>query len=249
SSIISSNHPDLLRKYSKNLIIKQVNMNNEIEKLNKKLHLQLSIKFVIKSKKMSAYSDVFRFVILFNYGGIYLDTDFILLRDFQPFYPYQFAYKWTFLNKYNTAILKLNKHSIINKQIHQDVDKQIIDDTNNEYSFRKLIRQLTQLGEIDSYYHPRALSSTQNTDLLRLPTVFFDPLWLVVDGVDKKAQVEWQVDQYGFDEVFYGNSFLSQNMFIFNGAFAYHWHNRFDMKPENGSFLQKWIDLLNVKIG
>ncbi|CAG8837754.1 23455_t:CDS:1, partial [Cetraspora pellucida] len=46
------------------------------------------------SNRYVKISDMFRFVVLHNYGGIYLDSDVILVRDMRPLYyaNFEFAY-------------------------------------------------------------------------------------------------------------------------------------------------------------
>jgi len=39
-------------------------------------------------------SGVFRFLVLYKYGGIYMDVDMVLLRDFKPILGQDFAYQW-----------------------------------------------------------------------------------------------------------------------------------------------------------
>ncbi|CAG8682778.1 3925_t:CDS:2, partial [Racocetra fulgida] len=56
------------------------------------------------------YSDLVRFVLLYRYGGMYVDADVLFLRDMRPVYhlDQEFAYRWSFWLNYNTAILRLN---------------------------------------------------------------------------------------------------------------------------------------------
>lgn len=58
-------------------------------------------------------SDMARFVLCHRFGGVYLDADTILLRDWEELWGWkgQFAYRWSRLEKYNTAVLKLHRHS------------------------------------------------------------------------------------------------------------------------------------------
>lgn len=60
-------------------------------------------------------SDMARFVLCHRFGGIYLDADTILLRDWEELWGWrgQFAYRWSRLEKYNTAVLRLHRHSAI----------------------------------------------------------------------------------------------------------------------------------------
>lgn len=60
-----------------------------------------------------------RFIILYIYGGIYIDADTIILRDLKEIYDieYEWTYRWSFHNYMNTAVLRLRKESEIAKYI------------------------------------------------------------------------------------------------------------------------------------
>ncbi|KAF9364123.1 hypothetical protein BGX34_002440 [Mortierella sp. NVP85] len=66
-----------------------------------------------------ALSDEARFLILYRYGGMYLDADVLLLRDMSPLYDagMEFAYEWSNTGMYNTAILRLNRGSSVARRI------------------------------------------------------------------------------------------------------------------------------------
>ncbi|KAF9301264.1 hypothetical protein BGZ74_006931 [Mortierella antarctica] len=66
-----------------------------------------------------AFSDEVRFLILYWYGGMYLDADTLLLRDMSPIYDtgLEFAYEWSNLKIYNTAIMKLDKGGAVARLI------------------------------------------------------------------------------------------------------------------------------------
>ncbi len=107
-------------------------------------------------------SDMFRFVVLFNYGGIYIDGDVFLLRDFQPLYSHELAYRWSFSNHYNTAVVKLFKGSTTVFKIH-------IAAIQHSYHPYDLIKMLKQF----------------NITLMRLPSAFVDPVWRTIDSMDQ----------------------------------------------------------------
>jgi hypothetical protein len=44
--------------------------------------------------KYSIISDLTRYLVLFNYGGVWFDADTMFLRDIAPLLPYEFAYPW-----------------------------------------------------------------------------------------------------------------------------------------------------------
>jgi hypothetical protein len=66
-----------------------------------------------------ALSDEARFLILYRYGGMYLDADVLLLRDMSPLYDagMEFAYEWSNTGMYNTAVLRLNRGSRVARRI------------------------------------------------------------------------------------------------------------------------------------
>ncbi|KAH9937185.1 uncharacterized protein B0H18DRAFT_969493 [Fomitopsis serialis] len=76
----------------------------------------------VGSKSASEYdrlsvilSDMARFVLCHRFGGIYLDADTIFLRDWEELWGWRgaFAYRWSRLEKYNTAVLRMNKNSAL----------------------------------------------------------------------------------------------------------------------------------------
>ena len=60
-------------------------------------------------------SDLVRFVVCHRFGGIYLDTDTILLRDWEDMWGWKgaYAYRWSRMPRYNTAVLHMNKGSAL----------------------------------------------------------------------------------------------------------------------------------------
>ncbi|KAI1316403.1 hypothetical protein EDD11_010046 [Mortierella claussenii] len=66
-----------------------------------------------------ALSDEARFMILYRYGGMYLDADVLLLRDMSPLFDagMEFAYEWSNTEMYNTAVLRLDRSSSVARRI------------------------------------------------------------------------------------------------------------------------------------
>ena len=114
-------------------------------------------------------SDMARFLLCHRFGGIYLDADTLFLRDWEELWGWKgaFAYRWSRLPLYNTAVFKLNKGSALG-------------------SF--LIRTALRHG-LD--FHPMLAFSRyiQDADLdgllTRLPAALFDPLWLHAEGYQR----------------------------------------------------------------
>ncbi|KZO95031.1 hypothetical protein CALVIDRAFT_565138 [Calocera viscosa TUFC12733] len=157
-------------------------------------------------------SDMARFVLCHRFGGTYLDADTILLRDWEELWGWKgaFAYRWSRLEKYNTAVLRMNKGSAL-----------------GTFLFRTALR-----NGLD--FHPMTVSRyTKEAHLegllLRLPDALFDPAWLNTenyqrdrppfpyftefrDFFDNPAQSSGAPQALGFDG-------------FFKGAYSYHFHN------------------------
>ena len=71
-------------------------------------------------RKSVVLSDIARWLLLHRYGGVYLDPNTLLLRDWEELWGYRgaFAYRWSRLPDYNTAILKLNKGSALGRSYY-----------------------------------------------------------------------------------------------------------------------------------
>ena len=223
----------LLERYRNVISVKTFNLSYEISLTNihlKKYHnTTLEISRFLSNANSVEFSDAVRFILLYNYGGIYLDADVLLLRDFQILYQYEFAYKWEHLRSINTAVLRLFPQSYLGGMIHRGAAQQ------------------RNASNIYQFYHPHSIAQylfQHNFSFSILPCAFFDPLWLPVEG-DNVSNTIWRVLELGgFDMTFraHGNTVITMD--YFSGAFAYHWHNRYNLVAQNGSFFHSWMDYL-----
>ena len=63
-------------------------------------------------------SDLFRVIMLHNYGGVYVDADVVLLRDFAPIIGGEWLYQWgSSCNFSNGAVASLHKGSMLSKRL------------------------------------------------------------------------------------------------------------------------------------
>lgn len=127
------------------------------------------------SKSSSSYdrlsvilSDMARFVLCHRFGGIYLDADTILLRDWEELWGWKgaFAYRWSRLDKYNTAVLRMNKNSALGTFLFRTALKNGLD------------------------FHPMTVSRYAADAhleglLLRLPDAMFDSAWLNTENFQR----------------------------------------------------------------
>jgi hypothetical protein len=111
-----------------------------------------------------AISDAVRFVILHQYGGVYMDMDVLMLRDFRPLLlpkEHSFAERWAahpHPGDYNTAIMSLTANSSL-----------------SSYLLRGGVRMATN-------FHPRVIGRMawkdgRDREFLMLETAAFDPIW------------------------------------------------------------------------
>lgn len=171
------------------------------------------------SKSSSSYdrlsvilSDMARFILCHRFGGIYLDADTIFLRDWEELWGWKgaFAYRWSRLEKYNTAVLHLNKGSAL-----------------GSFLFKTALR-----NELD--FHPMTVSMyTKDAHLeellLRLPDALFDAAWLNTEFYQRDRPPQPYFQEFGdFFNTPAQNSAAPQAMGFdgfFKGSFSYHFHN------------------------
>jgi WD repeat and SOF domain-containing protein 1 len=128
------------------------------------------------SKSSSSYdrlsvilSDLARFILCHRFGGIYMDVDNIFLRDWEELWGWNgaFAYRWSRLEKYNTAVLRLNKGSALGTFLFRTALKNGLD------------------------FHPMTVSRYTKDAyleglLLRLPDALFDSAWLNTESYQRE---------------------------------------------------------------
>lgn len=165
----------------------------------------------IKNHKFNAAyeSDFFRILMLYKYGGFYIDFDVLLLRDLSPLTEYDFLYQWGHYpnNMINGAIMHLKKESPIN----------------NYFSELLLSKKATPgIGNLSWASDLYLEVKNKYKDLVIFPAAFFNTEWQ--SGICSKAN--------GLLEPFKEHDCSSK---IFDGAFSWHWHNRWEEPIEKNS--------------
>ncbi|KAG5460226.1 MAG: hypothetical protein BJ554DRAFT_7749 [Olpidium bornovanus] len=167
-----------------------------------------------------AFSDMVRFVVLHNYGGMYVDADVIFLRDMLPMYNanFEFSGQWGFRHAYNTAVLRMfargpTSRLMIERGMRSGMKFHPMDDIT-------LYAAEAARGE-----------SALDSVLVLLPTHVVDPLWVWFDGSHSRgtrltpsftqfvdaARADFR------DSTTFVNGRQPEN--FFTGAFLYHTHN------------------------
>ncbi|KAI0343679.1 glycosyltransferase family 32 protein [Trametopsis cervina] len=162
-------------------------------------------------------SDMARFVLCHRFGGIYLDADTILLRDWEELWGWRgaFAYRWSRLEKYNTAVLRMNRNSALGTFLFRTALKNGLD------------------------FHPMSVSQYTKDAyleglLLRLPDALFDSAWLNTEQYQRDRPPQPYFTEFSnFFETPSQSGAAPQALGIdgfFKGAYSYHFHN-FWWKP------------------
>jgi len=140
--------------------------------------------------------DLFRLLVLYKYGGFYIDMDVLVLRDMTPLNNLEFLYQWGTSGFHitepkicmNGAIMRFNKGSAILLEYLEILSK-TPPVKNSTIWGNKLYSRITQ-------------------SVLVLPCIWFNSEW-------------------GFEDT-HLNPFNEAPFELFDGAFTWHWHNRWD---------------------
>ncbi|SCZ96127.1 BZ3500_MvSof-1268-A1-R1_Chr8-1g10023 [Microbotryum saponariae] len=155
-------------------------------------------------------SDMARFLLLHQYGGMYVDADTIFLRDWEPLFSWRgaFAYRWSRLNLYNTAVLKMDRKTALSHFI-------VRTSVENGFDFHPM-----------SVAHYTQNAKTRNL-LKMLPDALFDPAWLNTENFqrDRPAQPYFKKFEDFFQPPKKGRGGPATFDSFFKGAFSYHYHN------------------------
>ncbi|EEB92384.1 hypothetical protein MPER_09115, partial [Moniliophthora perniciosa FA553] len=171
------------------------------------------------SKSSSTYdrlsvilSDMARFVLCHRFGGTYLDADTIFLRDWEELWGWKgaFAYRWSRLEKYNTAVLRMHKGSALGSFLFRTALKNGLD------------------------FHPMTVSryladSYLEGLLVRLPDALFDSAWLNTEYYQRDRPPQPYFSEFAefFDTPLQSSAAPQTLGFhgFFKGAYSYHFHN------------------------
>jgi hypothetical protein len=186
-----------------------------------------------------ARSDFVRHLVLFKFGGTYLDMDVMLLRDFRGLSHHwpgaSYCYQWSSAQPFaNSAVLRLTGGG------------------------QTALALLAKGAQIESF-HPRRLlrfDELEQVDMLVLPCTFFDPLWPHVDQRDVLADAPFETFGAFFEPIkprSGDDPGQSPGESFFPGAFAYHWHNQWKAPESPRSYYARfgrWFDArISEKLG
>jgi Glycosyltransferase sugar-binding region containing DXD motif len=145
--------------------------------------------------------DLFRALVLHNYGGVYVDMDMVLLRSIGALLNQEFVYQWQdFDGVYNGALMHLRKASGF---------------------ARELLVGMTEIPPGESNWG--RLNFRRAFDRGFAITVFPAPFF----------NTEWQADLH-----FEPFKKTPNSSALYDGAFAWHWHNRWNEPIQEGCKFQ-----------
>lgn len=144
--------------------------------------------------------DLFRALILHNYGGVYVDMDSVFLRPFSSLMATEFMYKWSFQpTMISSAVMRLHRQSELAQELLHGILELPYGGTNwgCQNNMRAYAKKPFRV----------------------FPCAFFNPEWQVKRTLEQKAaDPDWA-------EPFKVNSDTHTN---YEGAFVWHWHNRWE---------------------
>ena len=207
---------DINKEISKYCEIKEFSLDSEIKNTN----------FIEKKfyycKQLSYYSDVVRYLLLYNYGGCWFDLDCFFLRSFDPIFKYYekeiCVYQWENQNYPNGAIFI----SLEPKCMKMKKNIEYIIKRNRGWGFQEA--RLTYDSELD---------------MLVLPCSWFDGCWIKNPIFIEKEQ---------FDNFFIKTDKNYNFENYFNGAFCYHWHNRWNKPIEDNSIMKQLVKIIKNEL-
>ena len=211
---LENNTPnDINKEISKYCEIKEFSLQTEKENTN------FMKKDFYYKKILSYYSDVVRYLLLYNYGGCWFDLDCFILRSFDPIFKnYEkevCVYQWANKNYPNGAIFI----SLQPKCIKMKQNINFIINRNRGWGFQEA--QLT-------YDLP--------LEMLVLPSSWFNGDWIKnpynITTFDFFNNTE---KEYTFDNFFYG-------------AFCYHWHNKWNRPIEDNSIIKQLVQIIKKRL-
>jgi hypothetical protein len=180
------------------------------------------------NKTLSFYSDVVRYLLLYNYGGVWFDLDCFILRNFDSLFS-NFeneicVYQWEIQNFPNGAIYMCLKP----KSENMKKNIEFIVDRNRGWGFQEA-----------------NLTFDLPLDLLVLPCSWFNADWIpnpynlecdqLSECIEKKYNFckffESTDKEYNFDN-------------FFNGSFCYHWHNNWNKITHSNSIIMQLVQII-----
>jgi hypothetical protein len=164
--------------------------------------------------------DLFRLLILYKYGGVYADQDIVFLRDFAPLLLQEFMYQW------GTETINSSQSTKINGAVMRMFQR-------GQLATNLLVNLPLMPCGFDSTDWSASLYSIVrafNKNWTIFPCAFFNTEWQLYINMGESAHPFRKGPQSDID---------------FEGAFSWHWHNKWDSEIEEGSKFQRLESKVN----
>mgnify|MGYP001807830540 CR=1 FL=1 len=190
-----------------------------------------------------SYSDAVRFMVLYKFGGIYIDGDVLLLQNMEPFAHYEFLYEWSHVKRgTNSAVFGARPQSPFTMAVvHQALQAAAkYDATTGNVTFDALA--------FTGAFHPKFIMSRVPgaiaAQIVVLPSIPFDAIWLTIDAKKPYNLTAIHGMRSWADFFVKPPGYLlppSTPVDVFKGAYAYHWHNNWGAPLEKASLMGKLV--------
>lgn len=165
----------------------------------------------------SFFSDVVRYTLLYKYGGCWFDLDVFFLRSMDPLFA-------AFEN--DIVVYQWDNQNYPNGAVFVSL-------VPYSEKMKKNIEYIGKRGQGWGFQEAE-LTFDMPLDFVVLPCGWFDPYWREDNPYGKRMDDFFKAGVNG--EVFTFDGF--------DGAFTFHWHNRWGMPVEDGSPFQQLNSLL-----
>lgn len=229
SNVDLSEH-ELLKPYAKYITHKIWNPLEELIGTPLESHIPYFKSVFIDDEKCYLGGDFFRIVCLFKYGGFYLDMDMCVLRDLSPLSQLSFVYQW------GESGTTSHEPDIYYNGAIMRLEK----NTQTSFEFLKQLRMIPPQPNT-TCWGSSLYGKIISDDLKYLPCSWFNTEW---SGCTTPPVVR--------------NGYCPMKNIgevkLYDGAFTWHWHNKWDDVIEEGSkfeILEKITEekLNDLKIG
>jgi len=186
---------------------------------------------LVKDDLNYSAGDLFRILVLHNYGGLYVDFDVVFLRDFSPILDQEFMYKWSFQEEMiNGAVMRMFKGSKLSKDLLKEIAKGEV--------YSGTVNWSTVLYQkVRSY----------NKDWTVFPCAFFNTEWQIKLTEEQKNNDPEYRELVNFILYPFKKTEWSSKL-MYEGVFSWHWHNNWNAEIEIGSKWQILEDKFNNEI-
>jgi len=173
-------------------------------------------------------SDLLRLLALYNYGGIWIDMDIILLRDFKPLLDQEFLYQWgheTAFDSYGCcgSVLSLKRKSNLSRL------------------FLEILPHMPVVGDNTFWGKDLFAQAYKHYKYTIFPSPFFNLEWQM--GIIDNDLKDLICLKLWFDEE-------CPDEYLFLDSFSWHWHNSFfkNRTIQPNSKFDKLSKIIDVKL-